>query len=162
MNVELSAMEASQHSTLSPHESRAVGLNNTSPQNMCDLMIPNSASSFVGGLDIFGMRGDSGAGSRMGHKTSLDDALGLEIDEDGNLVMSGAPSQQYDRVPASRKSGAGEESVGRSMQSQHAHKPIGQDKMVSRPSQSVRMTLLTGSSPLNQMMMASCPCKMTT
>lgn len=85
------------------------------------LMMPPSASSFaggpVGGGRLFSVRGDSGAGSRIGGGLfqqdeahgMLEDDLGMQIDADGNFVLDEdmpteparqprAPSGQVDRT----------------------------------------------------------------
>lgn len=85
------------------------------------LMEPASASSFVGGLVgagyAFSVRGDSGAGTRIGSgffqqdepQGLLEDDLGMQIDADGNFVLDEdlpatitrqprAPSGQIDRT----------------------------------------------------------------
>ena len=98
MDLDLSTIGASQGSTLSPHNSQLAGIGIGSPEDVGGLIIPPSASSFiggpVGGLDDFDIRGDSGAGSRIERGGFLDDDLGLVIDEEGNMVMTDAPPQQ--------------------------------------------------------------------
>lgn len=64
-----------------------------------DLIMPASASSFVGGPvgagTVYSARGDSGAGTRIGSgflqqdeaQGLLEDDLGMQIDADGNFVL---------------------------------------------------------------------------
>lgn len=134
MDIDAMAMGASQGSTLSPHNSQLAGVGIGSPEDVGGLIIPPSASSSLGssvggGQRGFSVRGDSGAGSRMGHPGLLDDDLGLVIDDDGNLRMTDAPPRQplapFARGPATSVGGrdAGPGSVGQ----------VGQDEVNADP-----------------------------
>lgn len=74
--------------TLSPHDSQI----SLSQHYAGDLIIPPSASSFlggpVGGFGGLSVRGDSGAGRRFEPAGFLDDDLGISIEPDGTMLMS--------------------------------------------------------------------------
>lgn len=96
--LDVSTIGSSQRSTLSPHNSQLANVGMSSPDDIGGLIIPPDDSSLIGGsvsgVGGFGMRGDSGAGSRTERQAFLDDDLGLAIDEDGNLQMTDAPPRQ--------------------------------------------------------------------
>ncbi|KAK3706655.1 R8 protein [Vermiconidia calcicola] len=105
LDFDMATTDDSHRSTLSPHSSQLTGVGIGSQHDIGGLIIPPSASSFiggpVGGMAGLSVRGDSGAGARAGQGGFLDDDLGLEIDFDGNLRMSDAAPRQL-RVPSAR------------------------------------------------------------
>lgn len=90
LDLDLTAMDDTQRSTLSPHSSQQTGVGIGSQHNIGGLLIPQSASSMlggpVGGIGGLSIGGDSGAGARV-DIGGLEDDLGLAIDDDGNLLM---------------------------------------------------------------------------
>lgn len=81
--------EISQRSTLSPRSSQQVGSQIDLQQDVGGLIIPQSASSFIGGpVGGFGgglsIRGSAGRGMDGG--VLLDDDLGLMVGDDGALL----------------------------------------------------------------------------
>jgi hypothetical protein len=97
MELDLTVNEKSQYSSLSPHDSQLTNGGIASHHEIGGLIIPQSASSFiggpVGGFDDISVRGDSGAGRPRAGRTTLNEDIGLEIDDDGNLIMNDAPSR---------------------------------------------------------------------
>ncbi|KAK5175133.1 R8 protein [Saxophila tyrrhenica] len=100
-DLDLTAMEDSQRSTLSPHASQRTHAGIDLQDDFGGLIIPGSVSSLVGGpvgglrgLGSLSVRDPSSAGRRDGARGFLDDDLGLEIDQDGNLLMSDGPVRQ--------------------------------------------------------------------
>ena len=98
MNYDMGALGGSQGYTLSPYNSQPADAGVGTPEDVGGLIIPPSASSFlggpVGGAGRISVRGDSGAGSRAGRPGFLDDDLGLVIDEEGNVQMTDAPPRE--------------------------------------------------------------------
>jgi hypothetical protein len=92
------ALGGSQGYTLSPHNSQPADAGIGTPEDVGGLIIPPSASSFlggpVGGAGRISVRGDSGAGSRADRPGFLDDDLGLIIDEEGNVQMTDAQPRE--------------------------------------------------------------------
>lgn len=97
LDWDMTTTDNSQRSTLSPHSSQHTGSAIGSQYEIGGLVIPQSASSLlggpVGGLGGFSVRGDSGAGGRL-DIGGLDDDLGLAIDDDGNLLFIDEPRRQ--------------------------------------------------------------------
>lgn len=97
LDWDMTTTENSQRSTLSPHSSQQAGSAIGSQYEIGGLVIPQSASSLlggpVGGIGGFSVREDSGAGGRL-DIGGLDDDLGLAIDEDGNLLFIDEPRRQ--------------------------------------------------------------------
>ena len=98
MDLDVAGLGWSQGSTFSPHNSQLASAGIGSPEDVGGLIIPPSASSFlggpVGGVGRIGMRGDSGAGSRTDRPGFLDDDLGLIIDGEGNMQMTDVAPRQ--------------------------------------------------------------------
>ena len=98
LNFDIVTTEESQRSTLSPHSSQLTGVGLGSQQEIGGLIIPPSASSFiggpVGGMGGFGVRGDSDAGTRLGPEGLYEDDLGIYIEDDGNVRISDEPIRQ--------------------------------------------------------------------
>lgn len=108
LDFDMTTTEDSQRSTLSPHNSQQTEIGIGSQHDIGGLIIPQSASSLlggpVGGIGGFSIRRDSGAGARV-DIGGLDDDLGLAIDDDGNLRIvdepvrqSGLPSVRGERI----------------------------------------------------------------
>lgn len=116
-------MAETQQFSQSPNGSRS--LTNASQQSIGGLMIPTSNNSFgggpVGGLDLFGVRGDSGHGTAKSPARLLDDDdLGLDL---GMPVMSSGPVRQ----PRGPATGADRTDLARDaerIQSEHADQPM--------------------------------------
>ena len=107
LDFDMTITEDSQRSSiLSPHSSQLSGSAILSQQTSGGLLIPPSASSFiggpVGGFGSFGIWSDSGAGTRLGsgnfqrdeNEGLLDDDLGLVVQDDGTMIMQDAPLRQ--------------------------------------------------------------------
>lgn len=133
LDLDMAMAEDSQRSTLSPHSSQLSGIGFGSQQDIGGLIIPPSASSFLGGpvsgFGGFSVRGDSGAGTRVDQHGFLDDDLGFAIDDDGNLRMSEAPTRQP-RAPAARSERMGFEQVSSGVRHEHGEGLV-VDDMVS-------------------------------
>lgn len=95
MDLAITTSGGSQGSTLSPHNSQMPGVGIASPEDIGGLIIPGSASSFVGGpvagIDGYRVQVNVEPGTRVEREGFLDDDLGLMIDDDGNLQMTDAP-----------------------------------------------------------------------
>lgn len=130
MDFDMTTTEDSQRSTLSPHSSQLTGVGIGSQQDIGGIMIPPSASSLiggpVGGFGSFGVRGDSGAGTRVDGGGFLDDDIGLTIDGDGNLVMSDMPVRQP-RAPGVRGERADYGSASSGVRRDHGQGQAGHD-----------------------------------
>lgn len=105
-NLDFTTDQQSQRSGsfLSPHSSQ---LTTATPQDIGGLIIPGSASSFSGGPVGGGLsvRGDSGAGTRLGSglfQLLLEDDLGLNIDDDGNMRFDDEAPARQARAPSGR------------------------------------------------------------
>jgi hypothetical protein len=97
MDLDLTVNEESQYSSLSPHNSQLTNGGIALRHEIGGLIIPQSTSSFiggpVGGFDDISVRGDTGAGRPRAGRTTLNEDIGVEIDDDGNLIMNDAPSR---------------------------------------------------------------------
>lgn len=125
--------EDSQRSSIfSPRNSQRDGSIIGSQQSVGGLLIPPSTSSLlggpVGGAGGFSIRGDSGAGTRIGSgyfqqnepEGLLDDDLGLTVDADGNVHMEDRPIRQP-RGPSTRvdRTDAGSEPASARVRREH-------------------------------------------
>lgn len=101
VDFETTVAEGSQRSTLSPHSSQQVASRVGPQQDIGGLVIPQSASSFVGG-PAGGFGGLSVHGSAQGGNENVmlfDDDLGLIVGDDGAL-MEDLPVHQGTAVPS--------------------------------------------------------------
>ena len=101
LDFDTTAVEGSQRSTLSPHSSQQVGVVATgSQQDIGGLIIPQSASSFMGGLiGGFGAHSAEGSARRELEGVLLDDDLGLMVGDNGAL-FDDLPVRQPTVVPS--------------------------------------------------------------
>lgn len=163
LDFDMTTTEDSQRSTLSPHSSQmTIG----SHHSIGGLVIPQSASSFVGGpvggLGGLSVRGDSGAGVRSGlfqpreHEGFLEDDLNMVIDEDGNIRMDDAPVCQP-RGPSERadRTDLGSEAARARVRREHEHGRLASDIVSIRLLMSYIDVLIHYSS-VSQMTMALC------
>lgn len=78
-------------SIVPPHESQLADFSTQSQHDLGYLVIPGSISSSMrgpaNGFRHLNIDGDSRDGTRRGTRGVLDDDLGLDIDQDGNLLM---------------------------------------------------------------------------
>jgi len=112
----------------SPHSSQATI---APPQEIGGLIIPGSASSLFGGpvgggFSSLSVRGDSGAGTRLGSAAFqqeseglLEDDLGLIIGEDGNMQFEEEVTARQARAPSGRVDRADFHSGGADRRAQH-------------------------------------------
>jgi len=129
-------------SFLTPHSSHLT----TAPvQEIGGLIIPGSASSFFGGPVGGGLsvRGDSGAGTRLGSGLFqqepdglLEDDLGLNIDEDGNVQFRDEAPARQARAPSGKVDRTDDFSGG-------AGAPVQQDHSSTQPARNLVGTILT-------------------
>lgn len=101
MDLDATAAEESQRSTLSPRSSQKTASRGGSQQDIGGLIIPQSASSFMGG-PVSGFGGLSGRGSvrpGMDEGGLLDDDLGLMIGDDGAL-LDDLPDRHSSALPS--------------------------------------------------------------
>lgn len=100
LDLDTTTAESSQRSTLSPHSSHQAGFGRGSQQDIGGLIIPQSASSFVGGpAGGFGGLSSHGSARRgMDEAVLLDDDLGLTVGDDGALLDM-LPMRQSTALP---------------------------------------------------------------
>lgn len=123
-------------SFLSSHSSQ---LTTAPQQEIGGLIFPGSASSFAGGPVGGGLsvRGDSGAGTRLGSEFFqqepeglLEDDLGLTIGEDGNIDFNDAAPARQARAPSGRVDRTDGLSEG-------AGAPVQQDRSSTQPARNL-------------------------
>ena len=100
VDLDATTTEDSQRSTLSPGSLRRAGSLIDLPQDVGGLVIPQSASSFIGGpMSGFGGLSARGSGRHdVDEGVLLDDDLGLMVGEDGALCDE-LPTRQPTAVP---------------------------------------------------------------